>query len=82
MENFRICPVMRGTYCQRQNCACWYIDHCGLIVNNDLIADRIAAQTRLVGVELAHAVMAIQGKETKEDLKEIQNIDQLIEDMS
>lgn len=58
MENMKICPVMRGTFCQRGNCACWHIDHCGLIHDDGLIADRISSQTRLFGVLIGHGIAA------------------------
>ena len=76
MENMKICPVMRGTFCQRGNCACWHIDHCGLI------ADRISSQTRLFGVLIGHGIRRAMGEETAEDTKELEDMDQLIEDMS
>lgn len=82
MENFKICPTMHGTFCQRGNCACWHIDHCGLIHDDGLIADRISAQTRLFGVLIGHGIRRAMGEETAEDTKELENMDQLIEDMS
>lgn len=82
MENMKICPVMRGTFCQRGNCACWHIDHCGLIHDDGLIADRISSQTRLFGVLIGHGIRRAMGEETAEDTKELEDMDQLIEDMS
>lgn len=82
MENMKICPVMRGTFCQRGNCACWHIDHCGLIHDDGLIADRISSQTRLFGVLIGHGIRRAMGEETAEDTKELDDMDQLIEDMS
>ena len=76
MENMKICPVQRG------NCACWHIDHCGLIHDDGLIADRISSQTRLFGVLIGHGIRRAMGEETAEDTKELEDMDQLIEDMS
>lgn len=82
METFKICPIMRGTFCQRDNCACWNIDHCGLIHDDGLIADRISSQTLLFGVLIGHGIRRAMGEETAEDTKELEDMDQLIEDMS
>ena len=82
MENFKICPIMRGTFCQRDNCACWHIDHCGFIHDDGFIGERIAAQTRLFGCLIGHGIRRAMKQETEEDAKELDDMDQLIEDMS
>ena len=32
----KICPLMQRDYCQRENCAIWHHDRCGLIVTASL----------------------------------------------
>ena len=58
------------------------LDHCGLIHDDGLIADRISSQTRLFGVLIGHGIRRAMGEETAEDTKELEDMDQLIEDMS
>lgn len=45
METFKICPIMRGTFCQREGCAVWSRNRCGLIVDGINIAQCIMGQT-------------------------------------
>ena len=78
----KICPLMQRDYCQRENCAIWHHDRCGLIHDDGLIADRISSQTRLFGVLIGHGIRRAMGEETTEDTKELEDMDQLIEDMS
>lgn len=63
----KICPLMQRDYCQRENCAIWHHDRCGLIVD---------------GVLIGHGIRRAMGEETAEDTKELEDMDQLIEDMS
>ena len=38
----KICPLMQRDYCQRENCAIWHHDRCGLIVDGVFIAEPIS----------------------------------------
>lgn len=41
----KICPLMQRDYCQRENCAIWHHDRCGLIVDGVFIAQSIMGHT-------------------------------------
>lgn len=41
----KICPLMQRDYCQREGCAVWSHNRCGLIVDGINIAQSIIGQT-------------------------------------
>lgn len=41
----KICPFMQRSYCQREGCAVWSHNRCGLIVDGINIAQCIMGQT-------------------------------------
>lgn len=41
----KICPLTQRDYCQRENCAIWHHDRCGLIVDGVFIAQSIMGHT-------------------------------------
>ena len=43
----KICPLMQRDYCQRENCAIWHHDRCGLIVDGVFIAIGHSPNTKI-----------------------------------